>query len=371
MNKKQYTSLALTAGLSLPALATEPTYEEIFDKVWGEAMLYESDSNMFIQDLAFTGRLQYDYANFDDDDLGSVSETQWRRARAGFKATVFEDYTVHVEADLDLENTDPVYNRLTEAYIGSKLSDQWSYKVGKQSAPFTLDGATSSKRLITAERSKLTNNTWFTSEYFTGVTSKYKTGQWTLLGGVFSNDDGDEFDDVFDEKYFYLGSVSYNFNDRLDLDNALVKFDIVYNDESDEMGTNDNEQVYSLSTQWDKGQYHLWTDLAYAETFDSNHIWGFSVMPFYDINDTFQVVGRYTYVTSSDANGVSLSRYEKDLVSARGDEVHELYAGVNTYLYGHKLKWQNGIQYTDAHDDSNSGGDYRGWGFTSAIRMYW
>ena len=94
-------------------------------------------------------------------------------------------------------------------------------------------------------------------------------------------------------------------------------------------------------------------------------------MPFYDISDTFQEDGRYTYVTSSEDNGVGLSRYEKDLVSGKGDEVQELFFGLNTYIYGHKLKWQNGVQYTDMSDDAKDGGEYDGVGFTSAIRLTW
>ena len=42
-------------------------------------------------------------------------------------------------------------------------------KVGKQSAPFTLHGSTSSKKLYTLERGKVARNIWFTNEYFTGA----------------------------------------------------------------------------------------------------------------------------------------------------------------------------------------------------------
>jgi len=58
-------------------------------------------------------------------------------------------------------------------------------------------------------------------------------------------------------------------------------------------------------------------------------------------------------------------------VSGRADEVHEFFAGLNYYIYGHKLKWQNGIEYTTASDSANDGGAYDGWGFTSGIRLSW
>lgn len=367
-------ALAAPAGAQLAAEEGASTLEDRFDKLWSYATLYKNEDNSVIQKLAFTGRLQYDLFSFEDDDAGSYDNTKWRRARAGFKAQVFNDFTIHSEMDMDLEYADPVYNRLTDSYIAWHPSDDWKVKVGKQSAGFTLDGSTSSKKLIGIERSKVTGNIWFTAEYFTGVQFSGDKENWSYKAGVFSNDNGEEFDKFGEEKFFTLLSLGYDFADSLDADKALVRLDYVYNDEPDDfdnLGTKKNENTLSLSGQWDKGSYHVWADIAYAEGFNGNDLFGFSVMPFYDISDTFQVVGRYTYITSSEDNGVGLSRYEKDLVSGKGDEVHEFFFGLNTYIYGHKLKWQNGVQYTDMSDDAKDGGEYDGVGFTSAIRLTW
>ncbi len=40
-----------------------------------------------------------------------------RRTRIGFEAKVFQEFTIHSEVDLDLQNPDPLYNKLTDAYI--------------------------------------------------------------------------------------------------------------------------------------------------------------------------------------------------------------------------------------------------------------
>ena len=57
--------------------------------------------------------------------------------------------------------------------------------------------------------------------------------------------------------------------------------------------------------------------------------------------------------------------------SGRGDEYHEIYLGLNKYLYGHKLKWQTGIQYASMDDSANDGGQYDGWGITTGLRASW
>ena len=94
-------------------------------------------------------------------------------------------------------------------------------------------------------------------------------------------------------------------------------------------------------------------------------------MPFYDINETFQVVTSYNYLSSSEDNGLRLNRYERRAVGVRGDRLQDLYIGLNTYFYGHKLKWQNGFTFTDMKTSAVDGEEFSGWGFTSAIRLYW
>ncbi len=96
-------------------------------------------------------------------------------------------------------------------------------------------------------------------------------------------------------------------------------------------------------------------------------------MPSYYLNPskTLQAVFRYTYLNSDGENGIRFARYENQITSGRCDEYNEFYAGLNWYLYGHKLKFQTGVQYTTASDGANDGGDYNGWGVTTGVRVSW
>ena len=80
---------------------------------------------------------------------------------------------------------------------------------------------------------------------------------------------------------------------------------------------------------------------------------------------------RYTLITSDGDNGIRFARYENRITSGRCDEYNEFYAGLNWYLYGHKLKFQTGVQYTTAQDSAGDGGAYDGWGITTGIRISW
>jgi phosphate-selective porin OprO/OprP len=105
--------------------------------------------------------------------------------------------------------------------------------------------------------------------------------------------------------------------------------------------------------------------------FGQPDIWGFVVMPFYDLNERAEVVARYTYVKSDGDNGVRIARYENSIVEGLGDRYTEVYLGLNYYWYGHKLKLQSGVQYLEMRDRANDGGAYSGWSWTTGLRVSW
>lgn len=355
------------------AQGSSATFNGSLKEIWSYATLYKDPDNSIVQKLTFTGRLQGDYAHFKNDETDDkYRDSSWRRTRVGFKATVFHDFTIHSEADLNLQTPEPLYNGLTDSYIAWHPTDDWKLKLGKQSAGFTLDGATSSKKLYRTERSLIGDNIWFKKEYFVGVSASGHVDEWQWKAGIFTNSQTEEFDRTFDNSYFILSSLGYDFAEQLDADKALLRLDYVYQDEPDEgddlqyMGTADHEHIVSLSFQYDNGQKHLHTDLAYAKSFDDNKLYALQIMPFYDLNDTVQIASSYTHINSSDEAAISVTKYAKGLATGKTEQANEFYLGLNVYLYGHKLKWQNGISYTITDND-----EFDGFGFTSGIRLAW
>jgi phosphate-selective porin OprO and OprP len=377
-------------GLVSSASAQSTILTDLFDKerldeAWALATLYDNKANPVIQKLAFTGRLQYDYAFVDGDGVIGAGEEEidltelgLRRLRAGFKATFFKDFTAHIEGDFDYE-ADPIYLRLTDAYIGWKYSDAFGIKVGKQGASYTLDGSTSSKELITIDRNNLTNNLWFTNEYIPGISASGKVNEWSYNVGLFSQGGEDQEFGDFDGGSMWLASVGYDFSKATGLDVATVTLDYVVNEETtatsgDPLFTNRSlSDIASLHFQVEQGKFGLRGDIAIASGYDKqSDLKGIMLMPYYNFTDKLQGVLSYTYIESDEADGVRLARYESlAMDSKRGDQYQEFYAGVNYYLYGHKLKWQTGIQYVDMQDKANNGGEYDGWGITTGLRLSW
>ncbi len=357
--------------IAAPGPIEEPPLFSVCD-IFDYATWYSNKDNPVLQKFAFTGRLQADAAFYDAEGEDSFDDVLWRRVRGGFKIGLFQNFTLHSEADFDLNNYDPTYNGLTDTYIGWSPSDAFELKVGKIGANFTLDGGTSSKKLIRLERSLLSNNLWFTSEYFSGVGISGEVGNWIYNFGAYSGDRTNPEFGEFDAGYFGLASIGYDFADAFGVEKAIVRADYVYNEEDENNGTRSLSQVGSLNSWIEQGNWGIGTDVAVGQGyFNQPDLFSFQLMPFYNLTEKVQLVSSYTYITSDGDNGVRLDRYESSVVSGRADEAHEFYAGLNYYLCGHKLKWQTGVEYTTASDNANDGGAYDGWGVTTGIRISW
>lgn len=346
--------------------------KSIFDEIWSWPTLYKNDDAAFLNELRIVGRFHGDVYNV-DSNLGTDSDWVVRRLRAGIKARFFQKLDLHVEADFDPQNPTPLYGRLTDAYLAWKFNDAFRLSLGKLSVKFTLDGATSSNELLTIDRNNLSNNLWFSTEYISGIALNGKVGNWQYNAGFFSGGTETKEFGNFDEGHFGLLSLGYDFGKAIGAKKALLRGDYVYNDRNRESNaTRSFENIGSLVFQLDQGKWGVSSDLSYATGYGTqSDVWGFVVMPWYNITDKLQLVARYTYMESDGNNGIRLSRYDNVMTSGRGDEYQEIYAGVNYFIYGHKLKLQTGLAFSDMQDAANDGGRYHGWSWTTGLRVSW
>ena len=361
----------------LQIINAQEDQESTFDKIWDNVVLYENVENSLMSKFWLTGRLQGEYHSFENEVAPAIDhdDYDWRRFRFGFKATLFGDITLHSEADLGLENRGrPLYNDLTDTYISWSTENGMKFKLGKQSAPFTLDGSTSSKKLHTLERSKIAGNIWFGQEYFPGISVSGSKDEIDYFAGFYSNDNKPEFDGAFKHGQFGILSVGKDYAANFDLEKSYLRLDFMFQEDDgndDVEDFSDWNAAYSFVTKWENNDWYFWTDLSFADRKDGD-VWGIQLMPFYDITDKTQVIFCYTHLDSSGDNQLRASRWEDrlDRGEYRGDDLTEYFFGLNHFFYGHKLKWQNGLQYTQL-DEADGSKEYEGWGFTTAFRISW
>ena len=371
-----------------PAVATPSTY----DQIWSAAVLYKGAATDVVNEVRLTGRQHidwYQFRNGSEQDSDFVS----RRTRLGLKAQVLKDFTVHVEADLNLEVPHPLFNKYTDAYVKWAPSKELAFIVGKQSIRYTLDGGTSSNSLVTIDRSPLAANLGFSEEYLPGVTAEGESGLWSWRAGFFSSGAADRDFGAFNGGLISFASVSRDITAISGFAKSSLRLDYFHqtNDAQNVIGTpkafsRNFKQGFSLISQNTQGAWTfdgeigltdgqatpiIFAPRAAPSTPILPHLKALQLQSTYSFNKDWQAVARYTRVTSTNNNGVNFARYESLLNFGKGDRLEEYYFGLNRYFYGHKLKFQLGAQHSKMVDSANDGGAYAGWGFTTGLRVSW
>ena len=372
MNAERWLVIALlTAWTGTVSAQTAEKAPSTFDRIWKFADWYNDGDNPIVQRVQFSGRFQYEWATLDADE-GDHSEWNVRRMRFGPRVTLFRTITFHAEADVNPQE-EPFFVRMTDLYVQWTKSARLAITVGKQAVNFTMDGSTSSKELIAIDRSNLTNNLWFTEEYLPGVGVSGRVAPWSYRAGLYSSGSRNKWLGEFDGGVFTYTLLSYDFGKALGVREATLAGNYVYQQpDAKNTFTRPFEHIASVNFKVESERWGVRSDLSAGSGYlGQSDVWGAMTMPYWNLTGKLQVVGRYTYVTSEDPNGVRLATYENVIVQGRGDRYNEVYGGLNYFFYGHKLKLQTGIQHADMKDRAGDGGVYSGTSWVTGVRVGW
>jgi phosphate-selective porin OprO and OprP len=344
-----------------------------YDKVWAKfTNWYDDTSNPAIQRVLFTGRFQHDLALVEGDE-GDARESNVRRVRFGPRITFFHDYLLHAEVEINPQEHNPFYVRFTDAYVAWQKNPKSVVMAGKQSVPFTQEGATSSKELLTIDRSNLANNIWFTQEYMPGVSLSGRVAPWNYRAGVYSSGAANREFGEFNGGLFTLALLGYDFAKKLDVKEATLTGNYLYQrPDVNNTFTKRFEHIMSAHMKVEDTRWGVRGDVSKTVGYLGQHaILGMMAMPYYNFTDKFQAVVRYTFLDSDGPNGLSLNTYENRAARGNGDRYSETYLGVNYFIYGHKLKLQTGVHFADMRDQANDGGAFSGVSWTTGLRIGW
>lgn len=401
------------------------TGETAWDRAWSGFTLYKDDNNPILQEFALQGRLQVQYADgqsdnghFDIEDFknGSAANDQsvWgdhfeaRRARVGFKSKWYQNWKLEGQIDADTtDGANDIYRDIYDLYLTYAPSDALNVTVGKTKVKFGREQEVSSKEILTFERS-LVSNLLFPGE-LTGVmvNGKGLYDHWSYELGVYGADRAREFAG-YDEGTVVLGKIGYDYSSQSGLDTAIASFQYMHNTNPGYKEVDDDNFYASgspaftdsiaLTNDISIGRFGLITDILYGFGFEGSveqagveknlnqtDVFGISIIPSYYIADGLQLVGQFQWATSGNAeakNGSTpatsnlglYNRYEKwaPNVIQNGEDYTSFYLGLNYYLYGHKLKLMNGIEYSTMNGGLEKRGQtasYDGYTFLTGLRF--
>lgn len=390
------------------------TGETVMDRAWSGFTLYKDDTNPILQEFSLQGRLQLqsiygedggDSFNTSDFKDALNDESVWgndieaRRARFGFKSKFYQNWKFEGQINVDVDGMDgsgdeTLYKDIYDLYLTYAPSDALNISVGKSKVKFSREQEISSKEILTIERS-LISNTLFPGELAGAwVSGKGIADYWLYELGIYGADRVREFSS-FNEGVVVLGKIGYDYSSQAGLDTAVASFHYMHNSNP---GFQDVTSVdytsgtapsftdsIALTNDISQGRFGLTTEILYGfgysgtalrnnvvTSINQPDVLALSVIPSYYIADGLQLVGRLQVANSDAANGLRVpARYERlsKLPSgANNDESGNTYAsaylGLNYYIYGHKLKLMNGVEYSHL-----GGGNYGGYTFMSGLRF--
>jgi hypothetical protein len=398
-------SIILALALGTPAAALAENSGDWCEWYGNKpGILYKNSDNPFLQEFQVEGRIQYQYGHVEGEDVNGTDYDEdydeVRRARLGVKAKFLQYFGLKYQVNLVNDNRpsggslDWGYEDIDEAYVSFNLGkalgetgfDELNLIYGRQKFLFGTEAHASSTKLLTIERSALSNKV-YGSFRPTGLTVEAVKGDWTVAGSIYSTTtDGvnnREFNG-WNDTYSLLLNVAYQANDEL-----LLRMDAVYNDADASKGEDsvmDYAWAVGFGAEYDAGNWGFLADVIYGDNGGTDlrvnalrrgGFYGFQVTPYYWlVEDKLQLVGQYQFEGADEAQGVRVnSRYGRrnvgpgiNINGGRGDSHQSFYGGLNYYICGHSAKIQAGIEY----QTMNSGltGDLEALTYLVGFRTY-
>ncbi|MDF1754000.1 MAG: porin [Verrucomicrobiales bacterium] len=370
----------------------DPSWCGLFKK----STLYKNEENCFVQKVSLAGRYhgQYLGQSIDHSSGQSFGSQYWehRRFRLGAKVQFLNDFTFFNNWNIGDSNEQgenlaagDFFGTIDEMYIKWEPSnfavEGFYVTVGKQKQKITREFSTSSKQILTFERSHIVNETtdtkaWGVATGFKALGLKHEVGAW--LGGFDESADGSgpnwaDFDSRGGASY----RAEYGLNDNTD-----IHFDYLFSNNSngdisaqgnaDALALSNYNHVIALGTEssWDLGhcdrKFGLITDVIWGRdrtARSGNEIigagsndaaagqdtTGFVIMPYIDLTERLQLVGKYAYADFARMQRTQRRAFERNGESRPVmEDVHTLYLGLNYRLCGDNLKLMAGYEYLSA-----------------------
>jgi len=389
----------------------DPEFCKIFDAL----TLYDNKNAKFIQKVNITTRYHGQHhatsLNFDGLNGGQdVGASFWehRRFRHGIKVKLLNDFTLWNEWNSpsdDLLVGNRFLQNIDEIGIKWAPSKDFFVSVGKQKLKIGREWATSSKVQLTPERSHIINEVIASTGKPYGINTGFKAfGIKHQLGAWLAGTENSRRELTFDTNggASYLAEVPLNGNTDLHFGYLFTN-----NGDGEDGGQGSADRlelspynhVFALGTEshWDIGhcdrKFGLYTDLIYGidrETQGGNDAFandndiaagedtfGLYVLPYFDITERLQLVGRYAYATSTRIHRGQRAPFDEDrdgLSNNLGgrpnlEDVHTFYIGGNYRLCGDHLKLIGGYEYTTGDVRGDNGG-FTGDTWIFGVRTY-
>jgi len=360
------------------------------DIIREDVPVYVKPKSKFIEEVKLRGRIQWQWGYVvptTDGGFANVggvptrsndnySTFEIRRARIGIEAKLMNDFKAMVEI-----NAVPGATVLNEAYIQYKGTDAFQPLVGFVKPRYGYEENTSSAKILTVERSNLTNT--LATDQKIGLAIEGEANIFFYSAGIYNNVDRSFGNGTQPDENDFGGTIPreveymYNVSGGLDFTD-LVGFKLQLRADYVNAQSSPNLQgAAAPGVLYANGgtvgfayQHNVAASIAtgfgpfdfVAEfmggfqpnaggPFSTNaNVYGFYVMPsYYIIPKKLQAVVQYTWMEGKGGAGFRApGRYASDAFfpNSFGDTYQAIYGGLNYYINGDDLKLMFGVEYS-------------------------
>lgn len=371
--------------------------ESPLDPIWSRAVLFEDESNPWVQQVAIMGLFEWGGAWGEAEVPVSpnnvdLDTTRTRRARLGARLKVFGN----TEVEAIGEFAGSANHQELETLKGkTKLPKDFVVGYGKFRPTWSIEGSKDPSQLLTTERTLLASMLMPASTLGVTVGQEGQAWDWSL--GWFSADN-DRYLPGIRGNGVIAANLAYEGVEKLENGKAMRTrwhLDYLYNLDgrySQTMPryfvggrpaangpqgpiTNPNyRHLVSTGVQLEGERFGFEGDFMLANG-DLN-AWGLTVTPnYWIVPGRVNLVGRYHYADTDAPGGLvgGLGVGADPLFDTSplfvGDEFHSFYVGANLHLYQDKVMILNGLEYASMKDQAGAGFDTDAWIWHSAARM--
>lgn len=366
------------------------------DPVWSRAVLFEDDSNPWIQQVALMGLFQWGgswgTAEVEGARNVNLDTTRTRRARLGARLKIFGNTEIETVGEFA---GDARYQRLETLKGKTKVLPNHYVEYGKFRPRFGIEGSKDPSLLLTPDTTLLSNMLRPASTL--GVSIGQECAPWDWSIGWFSGD-ADRYVPGFQGNGFIAASLAYEGSERLD-DNSVMRtrwhLDYIYNMDGNRsetipryrpsgMAASNGPQpvpayssfrhLFSTGIELEGERFGFEGDFMLAN--GPFNAWGMTLTPSYwAVPGTLRVVGRYHYADTDDPAGLvgglgigSDPFFDSSPIFV-GDEYHSFYLGANLHLYQDKVVVLNGLEYALMKDEAGANFNTDSWIWHSGARF--
>lgn len=356
--------------------------------------------NPYFQSFRVAGRFQYQAAHVSGRDVNgrsfSDSHDEFRRARIETRSRFLKYFQIDLNVNLVSDDRfrqgdlDWGYNGFDSASItfdvarafGGGPFDGILLTYGRMKVPLTEEAHLSSRRLLTLERSAISDKMDGEDSRPTGVLLELEKDDWEASVGIFSGEISSAMIAGWSGGTVIYTSVSWQVN---------KDFRLLFDYDRSLSPDNGNFLGYAWGTSlagiYEKGRLGLMVNGVYGDNGGvslgqtnpdrQGNFYGLVATPWYWlVEERLRIVASYRYQGSERDEGVrTTSRYARashnqggaDLNNGRGDSHHSVYLGLNYYLCGHNAKLMGGLQYEEMQTPN---GRFDATSYLIGFRMY-